>query len=48
MVETKMIRGQPPGRKLVADVTAAEHARSEADEGVERDEDDVEVVDEQV
>ena len=43
-----MRRRQPAGLDLVGDIGRAEHARGEADEGVEHDEDDVEIVDENV
>src|SRR5271165_6107077 len=39
---------QPTGLDLVGDIGGAEHARCEADESVEHDEDDVEVVDENI
>ena len=47
VVETHGYRRQPAGFDFVADVARAEHAGGEADEGVEHDEDDVEIVDEQ-
>ena len=48
VIKTKMGRGQPAGRKLVANVTGAEQARSETNEGVERNEDDVEIIHKEV
>ena len=48
VIEAQMGRRQPSGFDLMRDVGGAEHAGGEADEGVEHDEDDVEVVDENV
>src|SRR5262245_27709030 len=48
VVETKMGRRQPAGRKLMTDIAGAEQTRGEADEGIERHEDDVEIVDQKV
>ena len=48
VVEAQIGRRQPAGLQLVADVAGAEDAGGEADEGVEHDEDDVEIVDEQI
>src|SRR5205807_3875384 len=47
MVEPQEIRSEPAGLELVADVARAEDAGGEADEGRERDQIDVEIVDEQ-
>ena len=48
VVEAQEARRQPAGLDLVADVAGAEDRGREGDEGVEHDEDDVEVVDEQI
>src|SRR5271166_4417798 len=48
VIEPQMRRRQPAGLDLMRDIGRAEHARGEADERVEHDEDDVEVVDENV
>src|SRR5512134_2955214 len=42
-----MPRRQAPDLKLVADVAGTEHARRESDEGVEDDEHNVDVIDDQ-
>src|SRR6185437_4792333 len=48
VIETQIGRCQTPCFQLVADIACAEHACREADEGVEHDEDDVEIVDEEI
>jgi hypothetical protein len=48
MIETQVRRRQPTGIELAGDIARAEDAGREADESVEHDEDDVEVVDQQV
>ena len=48
VVETQIGRGQPAGLEFVRDVAGAEDAGRETDEGVEHDEDDVEIVDQHV
>ena len=48
VVETQVDRRQPAGFEFVGDVARAEDAGREADEGVEHDEDDVEIVDQHI
>ena len=48
MVEAQIGRCEPPGLQFVTDITGAEDAGREADEAVEHDEDDVEIVDQQI
>ena len=48
VVEPQVDRGQPAGLELVGDIARAEDTGGEADEGVEHDEDDVQVVDQHV
>jgi hypothetical protein len=48
VIEAQMRGRQPSGLDLVRDIGRAENARGEADEGIEHDEDDVEVIDENV
>ena len=48
VVESQVARGEAAGFQFVADIAGAERAGGEADEGVEQDEDDVQVVDQQV
>ena len=45
VVEAQVVGRQAAGFQLVADIAGAERAGGEADEGVEQDEDDVQVVD---
>ena len=48
VVEAQIDRRQPAGVELMRDIARAEDAGGEADEGVEHDEDDVEIVDQHV
>ena len=48
VVEAQVVRREAAGFELVADIARAECAGGEADEGVEHDEDDVQIVDQQV
>src|SRR6185437_6251348 len=48
VVEAQIGRRQPAGLEFVTDIAGAEHAGREADESVERNEHDVEIVDQQV
>ncbi|MCY1232295.1 hypothetical protein D9M72_447780 [compost metagenome] len=48
MIETQVRGGQPADLEFMRDIVRAEDAGGEADEGVEDDEDDVEIVDEQI
>src|SRR5208283_1051508 len=48
MVESQMRRRKPSSLQFVGDVARAEHAGGEADKGIQNDEDDVQVVDQNV
>ena len=47
VIEAQIARRQPAGLQFVGDVAGAEDAGGEADEGVENDQEEVEVVDQQ-
>ena len=48
MIETQVRRRQPPRIEFMRDIARAEYAGGEPDEGIEDDEDNVEIVDEQI